>query len=158
MIGSATGEVTLWDVRRASRLQQLRPFGEPVDAIAFSADGALVAAGSRDGTLQVWQADSAALRSQLEDQEVAISKRSATFRAQQRPVTVSLGLRRRPRGVRLGAVGQHQRQQRRHHHQAVVADDQVVTGQRRQRQLAALVRAAVVVIGLFMTVALLVKQ
>jgi serine/threonine protein kinase/WD40 repeat protein len=65
VIGSATGEVALWDVRRASRLRQLRPFGEPVDAVAFSADGARVAAGSRDGTLQVWQADSGALRSQL---------------------------------------------------------------------------------------------
>jgi WD40 repeat protein/serine/threonine protein kinase len=63
--GSATGEVAVWDVRRASRLRQLRPFGEPVDAVAFSADGTLVAAGSRDGTLQVWQADSGALRTQL---------------------------------------------------------------------------------------------
>lgn len=63
--GSATGEVALWNVPRASRLRQLRPFGEPVDAVAFSSDGALVATGSRDGAMQVWQADSGALRSQL---------------------------------------------------------------------------------------------
>ena len=42
-IGAATGEVALWDVRSASRLRQLRPFGEPVDAVAFSSDGELLA-------------------------------------------------------------------------------------------------------------------
>jgi WD40 repeat protein len=63
--GTAAGEVSIWEVRNAARLRQLRPFGEPVEAVAFSPDGASVAAGSRDGTLQAWQADSGALRSQL---------------------------------------------------------------------------------------------
>ena len=63
--GTATGEVALWDVRGASRLRQLRPFGEPVDAVTFSRDGALVAAGSGDGAMQAWRTDSGALQSQL---------------------------------------------------------------------------------------------
>ncbi|MEO7729902.1 MAG: protein kinase, partial [Kofleriaceae bacterium] len=63
--GTAMGEVALWDVRGASRLRQLRPFGEPVEAVTFSADGALVAAGSGDGAIQSWRTDSGALQSQL---------------------------------------------------------------------------------------------
>jgi WD40 repeat protein len=43
----------------------MRQFGEPVDAVAFSPDGQLVASGSRDGAMQVWHAASGALRSQL---------------------------------------------------------------------------------------------
>jgi WD40 repeat protein len=57
--------VALWDIPSGARLRLLRQSGEPVDAVAFSSGGELVAAGSRDGTIQVWQVSSGALRSQL---------------------------------------------------------------------------------------------
>jgi WD40 repeat protein len=63
--GSATGDVALWMIPSGARLRHLRPFGEPVDAVAFSPNGQFVAAGSHDGAMQVWQASSGALRSQL---------------------------------------------------------------------------------------------
>jgi WD40 repeat protein/serine/threonine protein kinase len=63
--GSATGEVALWDVRGASRLRQSRPFGESVDAVAFSPDGGTIAAGSGDGVIQAWRTDSGARRSRI---------------------------------------------------------------------------------------------
>jgi eukaryotic-like serine/threonine-protein kinase len=47
--GSSTGEVALWEVPSGRRLRRLRAFGEEVSAVAFSRDGALVAAGSDDG-------------------------------------------------------------------------------------------------------------
>jgi WD40 repeat protein/serine/threonine protein kinase len=63
--GSSTGEVALWSIPSGARLRQLRPFGGPADAVAFSPDGALVAAGSGDGVMQAWRTDSGALQSQL---------------------------------------------------------------------------------------------
>ena len=65
MTGSSTGEVALWSIPTGAKLRQLRPFGEPVEAVAFSADGSLVAAGSSDGAMQVWRTDSGARESQL---------------------------------------------------------------------------------------------
>ncbi len=63
--GAATGDVALWDIPSGTRLRQLRQSGEPVDAVAFSSGGELVAAGSGNGTIQVWQVSSGALRSEL---------------------------------------------------------------------------------------------
>ncbi len=63
--GAATGDIAIWALPGGARLQHLRHFGESVEAVAFSSDGQLVAAGSRDGATQVWHADSGALQSQL---------------------------------------------------------------------------------------------
>jgi WD40 repeat protein len=63
--GSSNGEVALWSIPSGARLRQLRASGEPVHAVAFSRDGALVAAGSDDGAVQVWRTDDGSLRSQL---------------------------------------------------------------------------------------------
>ncbi|HEY8238198.1 MAG TPA: hypothetical protein VIF63_02080, partial [Candidatus Limnocylindrales bacterium] len=63
--GSATGDVSLFEIPSGQRLRQLRQSGESVESLAFSSDGELVAAGGRDGTMQVWWTGSGALRSQL---------------------------------------------------------------------------------------------
>ncbi|MBC7973627.1 MAG: protein kinase [Myxococcales bacterium] len=63
--GGATGEVSLWSIPSGTRLRQLRDLGEAVEAVAFSPDDQLVAAGSRDGAIQTWDPRSGALRSQL---------------------------------------------------------------------------------------------
>jgi WD40 repeat protein len=64
LTGAATGDVALWKIPNSERLLHLRQFGEAVDAVAFSPDGQLLAAGSRDGAIQVWHANGA-LVSQL---------------------------------------------------------------------------------------------
>jgi len=63
--GSAAGDVSLFEIPSGQRLRHLRQSGESVESLAFSSDGELVAAGGRDGTLQVWWTGSGALRRQL---------------------------------------------------------------------------------------------
>jgi WD40 repeat protein len=63
--GSTAGDVSLFEIPSGQRLRQLRQSGESVESLAFSSDGELVAAGGRDGTIQVWWTGSGALRSQL---------------------------------------------------------------------------------------------
>ena len=65
VIGSATGDIAVWQVAGGARLAHLRQFGESVDALAWSSDGRLVAAASRDGLIQVWEVASGRLQSQL---------------------------------------------------------------------------------------------
>lgn len=57
LAGSATGDITIWDIPNGTRLHHLRDTGEPIEAVAFSRDGAFVTAASRDGSQQVWSAD-----------------------------------------------------------------------------------------------------
>jgi WD40 repeat protein len=63
--GSAAGDVSIFEIPSGQRLRHLRQSGESVESLAFSSDGELVAAGGRDGTMQVWWTGSGALRSQL---------------------------------------------------------------------------------------------
>jgi WD40 repeat protein len=63
--GSTAGDVSLFEIPSGRRLRQLRESGESVESLAFSSDGELIAAGGRDGTMQVWWTGSGALRSQL---------------------------------------------------------------------------------------------
>jgi WD40 repeat protein len=63
--GSAAGDVSLFEIPSGQRLRHLRQSGESVESLAFSSDGELVAAGGRDGTMEVWWTGSGELRSQL---------------------------------------------------------------------------------------------
>jgi len=63
--GSATGDVSIWDLPSGSRTRHLRELGEPVNAVAFSPDGQLLACGDGGGAEQIWQMSSGALQSQL---------------------------------------------------------------------------------------------
>ncbi len=58
------GDASIWTIPSGERLHHLREVGEPVDAVAFSADGRLVVAAIRDGAEQIWDAASGKLRSQ----------------------------------------------------------------------------------------------
>jgi WD40 repeat protein len=62
LTGSLEGEVSLWRVPGGQRIRRLREAGKPVDAVAFSPDGGLVVAASRDGAEQVWDARTGTLR------------------------------------------------------------------------------------------------
>ena len=62
--GAATGDVSLWALPGGTRLQHLRDVGSAANAVAFSPDGQLVAAGFRDGGAIVWRA-SGELQTQL---------------------------------------------------------------------------------------------
>ena len=57
------GRLTLWDARTWRRITVLRASGSTLHrvALAFSADGSLLAAGAPDGSVQVWETASPAL-------------------------------------------------------------------------------------------------
>ncbi|MFJ1968470.1 WD40 repeat domain-containing protein [Streptomyces sp. NPDC087903] len=57
------GRLTLWNARTWHRIAVLRATGSTLHkvALAFSADGSLLAAGPADGSVQVWETDSPTL-------------------------------------------------------------------------------------------------
>jgi WD40 repeat protein len=48
------GEIKLWDVQTGKELPGFTGYGEQFSCVAFSADGRRLAAGSMDGTVQLW--------------------------------------------------------------------------------------------------------
>src|SRR5262249_44749408 len=52
-VGTDDGVASIWEIPTGIRLRCLRGAGAPVDAIAFSRDGGLIATASRDGLEQV---------------------------------------------------------------------------------------------------------
>jgi WD40 repeat protein len=63
--GSAGGDASIWDIPSGTRTRHLREIGDPVNAIAFSPDGQLVAVGGGRGAVQVFRA-TGALQSQFD--------------------------------------------------------------------------------------------
>jgi WD40 repeat protein len=63
-VGTAGGDVAVWTVGGSGGVRHMRGAGESVDRIAWSPDGELVVAASRDGAEQVFEAASGAMRSQ----------------------------------------------------------------------------------------------
>jgi eukaryotic-like serine/threonine-protein kinase len=56
-IGTYVGTVELWNPTTGTRLHELKGLNALVSALAFSPDGAMLAASSRDGTTRLWSAD-----------------------------------------------------------------------------------------------------
>ena len=63
-VGTAGGDAAVWTVGGDWGVRHLRGAGESVDRIAWSPDGELVVAASRDGAEQVFEAASGSMRSQ----------------------------------------------------------------------------------------------
>jgi eukaryotic-like serine/threonine-protein kinase len=63
--GATDGAAAIWDIASGARIRSLREIGEPVDRVAYAANGELVITAARDGAEQVWDARSGRLRSQL---------------------------------------------------------------------------------------------
>jgi WD40 repeat protein len=63
-VGTAGGDTAVWTVGGDWGVRHLRGAGESVDRIAWSPDGELVVAASRDGAEQVFEAASGSMRSQ----------------------------------------------------------------------------------------------
>ena len=71
--GAATGDVAVWDVPSGALRRRLRESGEPVDLVAFSRDGRLVAAGGGGGTIEMWDAASGAAHGQMHARGARVS-------------------------------------------------------------------------------------
>ena len=48
------GQVMLWDVASGSEIGALKGHGKGVTQVAFSRDGRLLASGSTDNTIRIW--------------------------------------------------------------------------------------------------------
>jgi eukaryotic-like serine/threonine-protein kinase len=71
-LGCRDGSVQLWDAAAKIKFGDLRAHGDPVETLAFSADGARLLSGAQDRTAKVWNADSGALLASLEPHQESV--------------------------------------------------------------------------------------
>lgn len=64
--------VRLWDVKQRKPIGELGPYKAPIQSIAFSPDGSIIAAGDDDRSIHLWN--------------IAIGKTAATLKGHSRSV------------------------------------------------------------------------
>jgi serine/threonine protein kinase len=73
VLGNEDGAVEVWDVEDGRQLQLLTTGGDPINGVAWSADGTLLAGGAADAFVQVWEADSGLLVLSLDSHASAVT-------------------------------------------------------------------------------------
>lgn len=73
VLGNEDGSVEVWDVNSGRQLHLLTTNGEPINGVAWSPDGTLLAAGSADAFVQIWEADSGDLLFSLDSNASAVT-------------------------------------------------------------------------------------
>jgi WD40 repeat protein/uncharacterized caspase-like protein len=68
--GTMEGHVTLWDLSRGREQWSRQLHAKPVQAIAFSPDGELIATGSDDKTIRLWRVDTGQAVATLPHEEI----------------------------------------------------------------------------------------
>jgi WD40 repeat protein len=72
-LGSATGEITLWNLARGTRLARLTGHSGPVTALAFDPTGTRLASGGQDKTARLWDVPPRRLSATLVGHEATVT-------------------------------------------------------------------------------------